>query len=97
MTENNQKTFANPRNVAAGTIRQLDPGIASSRNLRIYFHGLVEDDTFNDQTHSQTLKRFKKYGLPTCDLNKLVYNIDDAQDYYNYLNDEMKSSSSAPD
>ncbi len=91
LIKDNQKTFANPRNVAAGTIRQLDPGIASSRNLRIYFHGLVEDDTFNDQTHSQTLKRFKKYGLPTCDLNKLVYNIDDAQDYYNYLND-LRSS-----
>ena len=36
-----EKIFANPRNVAAGTIRQLDPLVASKRNLQIYFHGVM--------------------------------------------------------
>ena len=86
LSRNNEKTFANPRNVAAGTIRQLDPRIASKRNLKIFFHGLISDDTFVDVTHSQTLDRIKKYGLPVCELNKTITTIDDVQKYYNYLN-----------
>ena len=78
--------FANPRNVAAGSIRQLDPKIASSRNLKIFFHGLIDDDTFSDETHSQSLDRIQSYGLPTCDLNKTISNIDDAKEYFDYLN-----------
>ena len=86
LSRNNEKIFANPRNVAAGTIRQLDPRIASKRNLKIFFHGLISDDTFVDVTHSQTLDRIKKYGLPVCQLNKTITTIDDAQKYFNYLN-----------
>ena len=88
---NGEKTFANPRNVAAGTIRQLDPNVASNRNLKIFFHGLIEDDTYNDKTHSQSLVRLNSYGLRTCDLNKIILNIDDAKKYYDHL-DNLRSS-----
>ena len=44
LTKENKKIFANPRNVAAGSIRQLDPNIASQRNLQIFFHGVLEID-----------------------------------------------------
>ncbi|GIS46474.1 MAG: hypothetical protein Ct9H90mP18_08060 [Gammaproteobacteria bacterium] len=42
LKKNNEKIFANPRNIAAGTIRQLDPKIASKRNLQIFIHGIIE-------------------------------------------------------
>ena len=41
LKKNNEKVFANPRNIAAGTIRQLDPKIASKRNLQIFIHGII--------------------------------------------------------
>ena len=78
LSKSKVKTFANPRNVAAGTIRQLDPKVASERNLKIFFHGLIEDDTFTDETHSQSLARISKYGLPTCNLNKNIASLDQA-------------------
>ena len=87
LTMNNEKIFANPRNVAAGTIRQLDPKVASERNLKIFIHGLIYDDTFTDKTHSQSLSRISKYGLPICNLNKTIKSINDAQEYFKHLND----------
>ena len=81
-----EKTFANPRNVAAGTIRQLDPNVASQRNLKIFFHGLIDDDTFSDLSHSDSLDRLKSYGLPVCNLNKKILSTKGAKKYYDHLN-----------
>jgi DNA ligase (NAD+) len=80
-----EKIFANPRNVAAGTIRQLDPLVASKRNLQIYFHGVTNADLSGDKTHTGSLERIKSYGLPICELNKLVSSLETAKDYYNYI------------
>jgi DNA ligase (NAD+) len=80
-----EKIFANPRNVAAGTIRQLDPSVASKRNLQIYFHGVTDASLSGDRTHIGSLERIKSYGLPICELNKLVSNLKTAKDYYNYI------------
>ena len=80
-----EKMFANPRNVAAGTIRQLDPLVASKRNLQIYFHGVMNASLLGDKTHMSSLERIKSYGLPVCELNKLVLNLEAARDYYNYI------------
>ena len=80
-----EKIFANPRNVAAGTIRQLDPSVASKRNLQIYFHGVMNASLSGDNTHMDSLQRIKSYGLPICELNKLVLNLKAAKDYYNYI------------
>ncbi len=91
LSKSKLKTFANPRNVAAGTIRQLDPRVASERNLKIFFHGLIDDNTFSDETHSQSLARISTYGLPTCNLNKKIISLDEVQEYFNYLN-EIRSS-----
>ena len=86
LSQNEERTFANPRNVAAGTIRQLDPNVASQRNLKIFFHGLIHDDTFSDLSHSDSLDRLKSYGLPVCNLNKKILSIKDAKKYYDHLN-----------
>ena len=80
-----EKIFANPRNVAAGTIRQLDPSVASKRNLQIYFHGVMNASLSGDRTHIGSLERIKSYGLPVCELNKLAPNLATAKDYYKHI------------
>jgi len=57
--------FANPRNAAAGSIRQLDPRIASSRPLEAYFYTLSYDESTMPPTHEQCLDAMRKSGLRT--------------------------------
>lgn len=57
-----EKTFANPRNLAAGSIRQLDPRIASSRPLRFMAYDLI---TPNLETHQLAYQRIREYGFQT--------------------------------
>ena len=59
--------FANPRNAAAGSLRQLDPKIAASRKLAIFVFNLQEGELYTDQrrasTHSETLDRLSELGF----------------------------------
>src|SRR3712207_7418091 len=54
--------FANPRNAAAGSIRQLDPRITARRPLTIYLYGVGEGEEAYE-SHSAMLDAFKRYGL----------------------------------
>lgn len=57
--------FANPRNMAAGTVRQLDPHVAAKRKLSIFFYELGKNNLENPpRTQADTLERFKALGLP---------------------------------
>ena len=80
------KTFANPRNFAAGTVRQLDPIIAYKRNLQIYIHGIIEiDEQLSLSSHSESMSYLSKIGFQTCNLNKKINNFDQAVDYFDYI------------
>ncbi len=57
--------FANPRNAAAGTIRQLDPSIAAQRRLKFYAYGLGESPEFKPLSVKDMNSRFRDWGLPT--------------------------------
>ncbi|HKI50938.1 MAG TPA: NAD-dependent DNA ligase LigA, partial [Geothermobacteraceae bacterium] len=58
------KTFANPRNAAAGTLRQLDATITASRPLKLFCYGVGRLEGASTDTHFELLEQFRRWGLP---------------------------------
>ena len=88
-----QKTFANPRNAAAGSLRQLDPSVAASRPLKFFAHGIGFIDKGNfelPESQSDTLKLYKSWGLPTNPLSDVVSNIDECEDYFEKVSNQRQ-------
>lgn len=71
------KDFANPRNAAAGTIRQLDPKVAAKRNLDMIFYHVDKTSLKHINSQEEALKEFKKLGLKICDKYKKCKTIDE--------------------
>jgi DNA ligase (NAD+) len=69
-----EKPYANPRNLAAGSIRQLDPKIAASRPLRFMAYDLI---TPNEMTHHDAYERLREFGFQTSKQDKVFDNIED--------------------
>ncbi|GER68004.1 DNA ligase [Weizmannia acidilactici] len=61
--ENGEEPFANPRNAAAGSLRQLDPKIAASRNLDTFMYAIGDTNGLNILTHSEGLDFLERLGL----------------------------------
>ena len=82
---NNKPLFANPRNAAAGSLRQLDPSITALRPLSIYLYeaGVIEGATFDD--HISFLMALKLWGLPTNPLIKRVKGANGIVGYHKSL------------
>jgi DNA ligase (NAD+) len=78
-----EKVFVNPRNAAAGSLRQLDPRITASRPLDIFLYavGLVEGGTVPDH-HTGLLKAFRDWGLKTCPEARAVRGVAGCLEYY---------------
>lgn len=88
--ENGQQTFANPRNAAAGSMRQLDPKITASRPLKFFGYalGAVEGATFTTQEGIQ--KYFAGHGVPTAietspDLVRVCKGPEAVVEYYHHI------------
>ena len=81
--KNGEKEFANPRNAAAGSLRQLDPAITAKRPLSFYSYavGVVEGGQLAS-THYDILKQLKNFGLPVCDELKKVSGVSACLAYY---------------
>lgn len=82
-----EPTFANPRNAAAGSLRQLDPKLASKRALDIFLYGLEEGDLAGDhsiQSHSEGLDFLQKIGLKVNPERKVVHSPEEMMDYIQY-------------
>ncbi len=89
-----QKTFANPRNAAAGTVRQLDPKITAERDLSIFVYTGILNKPF--KTHSETMSYLKKLGFKTNKV-QLANGIDEAIKIIGALDEKRKKSDYATD
>ncbi|PHM27317.1 NAD-dependent DNA ligase LigA [Xenorhabdus budapestensis] len=77
------KVFANPRNAAAGSLRQLDPRITAKRPLTFYCYGIgVIDGGELPASHYERLMQFKQWGLPVSDKVKLCQGTQQVLDFY---------------
>jgi len=84
--QNGEKVFVNPRNAAAGSLRQLDSRITASRPLDIFCYGigLVENGRL-PETQEEMLESFRRWGFRVNPETKVVKNIDGCLAYYMYL------------
>lgn len=80
--EQGGKTFANPRNAAAGSLRQLDPRITASRPLELCAYGIGQTDGVLPDTHIGILDALKGWGLPISRELKLARGVDECRAYY---------------
>ena len=75
--------FANPRNAAAGSVRQLDPRITAKRPLDIYIYALgYAEGKATPETHWETMEYLKSIGFKVNPNNALLTSIDQVEDYY---------------
>ncbi|OZM56827.1 DNA ligase (NAD(+)) LigA [Lottiidibacillus patelloidae] len=81
--QSEEEPFANPRNAAAGSLRQLDPKIAASRNLDIYLYSIADLGNLEVSTHQQALDYLEKLGLKTNKERKHCPSIEDVITYVN--------------
>ncbi len=77
--------FANPRNAAAGSLRQLDPAVTAGRPLRFFAYGVSEPDTLPCTTQTGLLAHLQDIGFPVCPHNAFCDEIDAAVAWYNRL------------
>ncbi|MHC8515613.1 NAD-dependent DNA ligase LigA [Sporosarcina sp. ITBMC105] len=76
--ENGEEPFANPRNAAAGSLRQLDPKIAASRNLSVFIYGIGGDGgAYGQDTHADSLDYLASLGFQTNPFSKRCKTIED--------------------
>ena len=87
-----EKTFVNPRNAAAGSLRQLDSRVTASRNLAMYCYatGLIEGAELPD-THSAAMQQLKDWGFRICPDIKVVQGAQGCIQYYNEIQEKRES------
>ena len=87
--EKGQDIYKNPRNLAAGSIRQLDPLVASNRNLKLFIHGISDYEKFRHiNKHDVLIEHLKDLGFPINKYYKVLKDLDEAIHYFN----EMKKT-----
>ena len=88
--EQGEKVFANPRNAAAGSLRQLDSAITAKRPLDFcaYSIGIVSDDADLPDTHSGILQQLKVWGVPINEEMQVVSGAEAAQNFFEQLGEK---------
>jgi DNA ligase (NAD+) len=83
-----EKVFANPRNAAAGSLRQLDPSITASRPLRFFAYAWGEVSKLPADTQWGVIQAFKRWGFPVNPLSKLCTSADELLAQYHKIESE---------
>lgn len=84
-----EKTFANPRNAAAGSLRQLDPGIATARPLAFYAYGIAQCEPHHGQASmSASLEWLAQFGFAVGERHFICSSIQEVQAAYEQINAE---------
>ena len=87
-----EKTFVNPRNAAAGSLRQLDPKLTAERPLDIYVYSVGRiDGGVLPATHSEVLERLQDWGLKTCPERSVVKGVDGCLAFYESIGAKRES------
>lgn len=84
--------FANPRNSAAGSLRQKDPAVTASRPLHMLVHGIAAwtpaDDSHPEPAHqSEVYEQFRQWGLPISEYYKVLPTLDEIEEFISYYGD----------
>lgn len=90
--ENGEEVFANPRNAAAGTLRQLDSSIIRERGLDAYFYFLVDAQNYGVKTHSESIEYLSKLGIKTtgvCEVLKSSSELIERIEYWGAKREEL--------
>ncbi|TSJ90344.1 NAD-dependent DNA ligase LigA [Gilliamella apicola] len=88
----NEKIFANPRNAAAGSLRQLDPKITAKRPLTFFCYGIgINEGADLPNTHYARLMQFKNWGLPVSDKVQIRHGAEEALDYFKQIGEQRMS------
>ncbi|WP_249871763.1 NAD-dependent DNA ligase LigA [Oceanobacillus saliphilus] len=91
--KNEEEPFANPRNAAAGSLRQLDPKIAAQRNLDIFLYGVGEWEGSEITSHSGRLEKLKALGFKTNPEWKKCESIEEVLEFVSYWTTERPNLS----
>ncbi|MFG1651029.1 NAD-dependent DNA ligase LigA [Micromonospora sp. NPDC049275] len=84
LVEQGRAPFANPRNAAAGSLRQKDPRVTASRPLRLVVHGIGARRGFQPTAQSESYAALKAWGLPTSDRWRVVPDLSGVAEYIAY-------------
>jgi len=82
-----ESLFANPRNAAAGSLRQLDPKVTASRPLGVFFYGIGRVEGREFKTHWEILQSFLKWGLVVNPYVELCSDIEGCINYFNKISE----------
>ncbi|UFQ18203.1 MULTISPECIES: NAD-dependent DNA ligase LigA [Streptomyces] len=91
LVEAGDKPFANPRNAAAGSLRQKDPRVTATRPLHMVVHGIGAREGFDIDCLSHAYELLRAWGLPTAKHNKVVDGIEGVRDFIAYFGENRHS------
>ncbi|WP_285567078.1 NAD-dependent DNA ligase LigA [Streptomyces sp. RTGN2] len=91
LVEADDKPFANPRNAAAGSLRQKDPKVTASRPLHMVVHGIGAREGFDIDCLSHAYELLHEWGLPTAKYNKVVDSLAGVREFIAYFGEHRHS------
>ncbi|HOP53938.1 MAG TPA: NAD-dependent DNA ligase LigA [Bacillota bacterium] len=89
--EKGEKLFANPRNAAAGSLRQLDPKVTSERQLNVFLYGLGYSDALPPDSHYEMLQWLSSLGFRTNPETQVFDSIDGVKEFIQYWHEKRES------